>query len=72
VRGTRGWLLIVPNRAYERQPLGDKTIAPLIRLGLLELAGDAPERLLVSARGRATWWQFLDRGGGYPEDLTLM
>jgi hypothetical protein len=45
---------------------------PLVRLGLLELADDGPERLVVSARGRATWWRFLERGGQYPEDLTLV
>ena len=43
---------------------------PLVRLGLLERADGAPERLLVSARGRASWWLFLERGGQYPEDLT--
>jgi hypothetical protein len=31
----------------------------------------APEPyLVVSARGQATWWRFLERGGQYPEDLT--
>jgi hypothetical protein len=30
-----------------------------------------PERLLVSALGRATWRRFLEPGGQYLEDLTL-
>jgi hypothetical protein len=49
-----------------------RTIVPLVRLGLLEFADDGPERLLVSARGRATLWRFLERGGQYPKDLTLV
>jgi hypothetical protein len=71
-RGTAGWRLIVPSGNFERKPLGEKTIVPLVRLGLLELADNGPEHLVVSARGRATWWLFLERGGQYPEDLTLV
>jgi len=62
-RGTAGWQLVLPSGNFEKQPLGERTIMPLIRLGLLELADAGPERLLVSARGRATWWRFLERGG---------
>jgi hypothetical protein len=69
-RGTAGWRLIVSSGNFEQKPLGERTIIPLVRLGLLELAGDAPERLVVSTCGRATWWRFLERGGRYPEDLT--
>jgi len=69
-RGTPGWRLILPGRNFDKM-LGERTIAPLVRLGLLELADAGPERLLVSAGGRATWWGFLERGGQYPEDLTL-
>lgn len=69
-RGTAGWRLILPRGNFEKKPFGERTIVPLIRLGLLELADQGPERLLVSARGRATWWWFLERGGQYPEDLT--
>jgi hypothetical protein len=71
-RGTAGWRLILPGGNFEKKPLGEKTIVPLVRLGLLALADEGPERLLVSARGRATWWRFLERGGQYPEDLTLV
>ena len=71
-RNTAGWQLIWPGGNFEEKPLGERTIVPLVRLGLLELADDGPERLLVSARGRATWWRFLERGGQYPEDLTLV
>jgi hypothetical protein len=52
--------------------IGEKTIRPLIRLGLLESAGGAPERLMISTRGRATWRRFLERGGQFPEDLTSL
>jgi len=69
-RGTPGWQLVLPRGNFERKPVGERTIIPLIRLGLLQLADDRPERLLVSARGRATWWRFLERGGQYPDDLT--
>jgi len=71
-RDTAGWRLIWLGGNFEEKPLGERTIVPLVRLGLLELADDGPERLLVSARGRATWWRFLERGGQYPEDLTLV
>ena len=71
-RGTAGWRLILQSGNFEQRPLGERTIVPLVRLGLLELADERPERLLVSARGRATWSRFLERGGQYPEDLTLV
>lgn len=71
-QGTPGWQLVLPSGNFEKNPLGEKTIVPLVQLALLELAAGAPECLLVSARGRATWWRFLERGGQYPEDLTLV
>ena len=71
-RGTQGWRLICVGGTLEHKSFGDRTIAPLVRLGLLELADRGPERLLISVRGRATWWRFLDRGGQFPEDLTLV
>lgn len=71
-RGTAGWRLIVPRRNYENKPIGDRTIGPLVRLRLLELADEGPEKLLVSAHGQATWWGFLARGGQYPDDLTRL
>ena len=71
-RGSAGWRLILPSGNFEKDPLGERTIVPLVRLGLLELADEGPERLLVSACGRATWWRFLEHGGQYPEDLTLV
>lgn len=68
-RGTAGWELVVPGRAHEKV-IGDKTIVPLVRLGLIEPAGDDPVRLVVSGRGQETWEAFRQRGGRYPEDLT--
>ena len=68
-RGTAGWNLVVPGRLMDKT-FGDKTIMPLLRLGLLEPAVDDRTRLIVSRRGQETWEEFRMRGGQYPEDLT--
>jgi hypothetical protein len=68
-RETPGWQLVMSDGGFEKA-IGEKTIVPLVRLGLLENAGDGPKQLLISNRGRATWRLFLQRGGHYPEDLT--
>ena len=68
-RGTAGWRLMVPTRNFEKA-LGERSIVPLVRLELLDPVEAGPERLVVSTRGQATWWRFLERGGQYPEDLT--
>lgn len=33
---------------YQGKPFGEKTIVPLVRLGLLELSKTPPERLLLA------------------------
>lgn len=71
-RGTPGWQLILKDQPAHDRAIGEKTIRPLIRLGLLESADGAPERLMISTRGRATWRRFLERGGQFPEDLTTL
>lgn len=68
-RFTPGWQLVLSDGRFEKT-LGEKTVLPLVRLGLLALAPDPPERLVISERGIATWRLFLQRGGQYPEDLT--
>ena len=68
-RGTPGWTIVVPGRGPDRV-IGDRTTAPLVRLGLIEPAQDLPIRLLLTERGRDTWHLFCQRGGQYPEDLT--
>ncbi|EHS52358.1 hypothetical protein PDO_4753 [Rhizobium sp. PDO1-076] len=68
-RGTSGWMLVIPQRTHEKV-LGDKTIVPLVRLGVLEADDDNPAHLVVSNRGKETWFQFLQRGGRFPDDLT--
>lgn len=52
-RGTPGWQLVMSDGGFEKS-MGEKTIVPLVRLGLLENAGDGPKQLLISNRGRAT------------------
>ena len=66
-RGTPGWLLTTGNDR-EIRTIGDGSVAPLIRLGLLRRADDTS--LIISDLGRLTWDRFLERGGQYPEDLT--
>ncbi|MBK3799694.1 hypothetical protein GAY33_10700 [Azospirillum brasilense] len=68
-RGTDGWRLVVPGYARD-DVFGGKTIAPLVKLGLLEPDPEAVDRLVLSVLGKATWKRFVDRGGKYPDDLT--
>jgi hypothetical protein len=44
----------------------DRTIKPLIRLGLLALSPSTDKRLLVTPRGRKTWDAFLTRAAKIP------
>jgi hypothetical protein len=69
-RGTPGWQLVRPDQPSPGKSIGEKTIRPLLRLGLLEIADGAPARLLISAHGKATWRRFLQGGGQFLEDLT--
>lgn len=71
-RDTPGWQLILRDQPTHDRVIGEKTIRPLLRLGLLESAGGAPERLVISTRGKATWRRFLERGRQFPEDLTSL
>ena len=68
-RGTPGWTLVVPGHS-PHEVIGDRTITPLVRLGLLEPAPDLPLRLLLAERGCETWSNFCRQGGQFPEDLT--
>lgn len=68
-RETAGWVLVIPGRAIDKA-IADRTIAPLVRLGLLAPQSDDPGRLVVSGRGAETWDMFRQRGERYPEDLT--
>ena len=70
VRGTAGWILVRDPSRTDHDTIADRTIQPLIRLGLLEQSSGADGRLIMTARGKATWEAFLARGGQYPEDLT--
>lgn len=67
-RGTPGWLLVVEGYRPE-MAMGDRTIAPLVRLPLLGLRPDDSGCLIVTQRGSETWQRFCHLGGRYPEDL---
>lgn len=67
--GRPGWRLIT-EQIRENKPFTEATLRPLLRLGLLGPVHGPEPYLVVSARGQATWRQFLERGGQYPEDLT--
>ena len=69
-RGTPGWALVRDAARTDHVTIADRTIEPLIRLGLLELSPDA-EGLLLTPRGQETWHAFLAKGGEYPEDTNL-
>jgi|GEM_PF-1406365 len=69
-KDTPGWQLIIPSWPKLRDKvIGDKTIRPLIRLGLLEKAAEHAEQLVISKRGTDTWRQFCAQGGQFPDDL---
>lgn len=68
-RGTPGWAIVTACHAPDRV-IGDRSVVPLVRLGLLEQSSDTPERLFLTGRGQETWLLFCQRGGRYPEDLT--
>lgn len=67
--GRPGWQLVT-HTDREDKPFGQTTLLPLVRLGLLDATQEPDRRLVVSARGLATWQRFLERGGQFPEDLT--
>lgn len=60
-RGTPGWRLDFPGRKrgtelQERKAaIGRSSVNVLVRLGLFELAGPNDERLVLSAKGLASW-----------------
>ena len=68
-RGTPGWTLVAGGYSPDRV-ISDRSIGPLVRLGLIALAVDLPVRMIVTAQGKETWALFCQRGGMYPEDLT--
>src|SRR3546814_15002950 len=67
-RGTPGWTLVAGGYSPDRV-ISDRSIAPLVRLGLIALAVDLPVRMSVTPQGKATWALFCNRGGMYPEVL---
>src|SRR3546814_4778435 len=63
-----GWTLVAGGYSPDRV-ISDRSIGPLVRLGLIALAVDLPVRMIVTAQGKETWALFCQRGGMYPEDL---
>lgn len=61
-------MLDLQELTYEKL-CGDRTIAPLVRLGIIEEAFDVSAYRVVSKRGEETWGQFVRKGGQYPNDL---
>lgn len=68
VRGTPGWRLIVAGSRNLTDEFGDRTIQPLLRLGLLQPLSTASSLIRISPFGYETWKAFHARGGRYPED----
>ena len=70
-RKTPGWAIVTPqfpNRTL--LAISDRSIAPLLRLGLLDADVEGTEaRLTISDIGAATWEQFELRGGRWAEDV---
>jgi len=67
-RGTLGWRLVVVDTPEERDSVdAERTIRILVRHELLEAAGDGSGHLVLSARGRATWWMAVEARGTFPE-----
>ena len=58
----------MPRGKFERKPLGEKTIVPLIRLALPDIADEGPRAVAGLGTRTGTWWRFLQRGGQDPED----
>lgn len=69
-RGTAGWQLIVSGKRYNDRPIAERTMVPLVRLGLIEAAAVGTGRLIVSQHGQETWRLFNKRGGRFLDDLT--
>lgn len=68
VRGTPGWRLIVKDARNLTDEFGNRSIQPLLRLGLLQPLRATPDLLRISSLGYETWMAFRARGGRYPED----
>jgi len=67
-RGTPGWRLVVGDTPEGHGSVhAERTIRILVRHGLLETAGDGSGHLVLSARGRATWWVAVEARGTFPQ-----
>ncbi|MCA1371565.1 hypothetical protein I6F15_30255 [Bradyrhizobium sp. BRP14] len=64
-------MLDLQERSYEKL-FGDRTIAPLLQLGLIEKASDDPAHRLVSRRGTETWSQFIERAVNIPTTSPIL
>jgi hypothetical protein len=71
VRKTPGWVIVTPQ--FPKRTLlaiCNRSIAPLLRLGLLDAEVEGTEaQLKISDTGAATWEQFELRGGRWAKDV---
>ena len=65
-RSTPGWIVETDLMSRDTRPFAERSIAPLRRLGLLEILPDQSEYLTVSERGKATWRLNCAKNGDYP------
>ena len=68
--GSACWTLVRDPTRTDDDTNGDRTIKPLIRLGLHELSPRCCQAAVRDIARRETWDAFPTMGGRYPEHLT--
>lgn len=68
-RTTPGWQVVGRQGYVHHWVIADRSVRPMVRLGLIEAHGTAPNRLVITAKGEGTWREFLRRGGRFPDHL---
>jgi hypothetical protein len=68
--GSACWTLVRDPTRTDYDSIGDRTIKPLIRLGLHEVSPRCCQAAVRDTARRETWDAFLTTGGRNPEHLT--
>lgn len=68
-RMTPGWRVAGMRHTPANHVIADRSVQPLLRLGLVAPLPDTSGDLVVTDLGHATWREFLRRGGRYPDHL---